>query len=88
MATTTTKINTNIRLDSKLRQEVDAIAKTMGLSFSTVVNLLLRKFILEKNIELSVSDDTMPYYNDSNSIEVNEPIEKVIDFLEKETKKE
>ena len=82
--TTTTKVNTNIRLEQKTRQTVDKIAWEMWLNFSTVVNLLLRKFILEKKIEVSIPDNTISYYeNNPNTIEVNEPIENVIDFLKK-----
>ncbi len=80
--TTTTKINTNIRLDTKTRQQVDEIASQMWLTFSSVVNLLLKKFILDKKIEISLQDDNLAFYeNNKNIIEVNEPTENLIKFL-------
>ncbi len=45
---------TTIRLDPRLRQEVDREAKKAGLTFTTVVHLLLRAFI-DGNVQIGVT---------------------------------
>lgn len=54
--TTTTKVLTNVRIDSGIKQKAIEIADQMWLSFSTVISLLVRKFILEKRIEIGIDE--------------------------------
>ncbi len=55
----TTKINKNIRLEKGLVDNVDQVSRNMWLNFSTVVNLLLKKFVMEKKIEISAWEDVV-----------------------------
>jgi len=50
----TTKVNANIRISPQLKEQTHQIANQMWLSFSWVVNLLLKKLILEQKIEISI----------------------------------
>lgn len=43
-----------IKTPKKLRNEAKKVAKEMGLPLGTVINSLLRKFVTEKEIILSV----------------------------------
>ncbi len=61
--TTATKNNTNIEIDSRVKKEVIKIADWMWLNLSTVVNLLLRKFVIEKKKKIWEHSDfqTQPF---------------------------
>ena len=43
-----TKVIANLRVDSKLKEQAWEIAQQMGISLSTVMSLLLRKFVSER----------------------------------------
>jgi len=47
-----TKVIANLRVDSTLKQQAREVAQQMGISLSTVMTLLLRKFVCEKRIEV------------------------------------
>ncbi|MDD3263088.1 MAG: type II toxin-antitoxin system RelB/DinJ family antitoxin [Candidatus Absconditabacteria bacterium] len=52
-----TKVIANLRIDSVLKQQAFEIANQMGLSLSAVMSLLLRKFVLEKRIEIGLDEN-------------------------------
>lgn len=52
-----TKVIANLRIDSSLKQQAFEIANQMGLSLSAVMSLLLRKFVLEKRIEIWLDEN-------------------------------
>ena len=54
MATpTNTATILNIKTDKKLKAEAKAVADSMGLTLTTVVNSMLKQFVLEKEITFS-----------------------------------
>ncbi len=54
MATpTNTATILNIKTDKKLKAEAKAVADGMGLTLTTVVNSMLKQFVLEKEITFS-----------------------------------
>lgn len=52
-----TKVIANLRIDTELKQQAFEIANQMGLSLSAVMSLLLRKFVLEKRIEVWLDEN-------------------------------
>ncbi len=52
-----TKVIANLRIDTELKQQAFEIANQMGLSLSAVMSLLLRKFVLEKRIEIWLDEN-------------------------------
>lgn len=52
-----TKVIANLRIESSLKEQAFKIANQMGLSLSAVMSLLLRKFVLEKRIEIWLDEN-------------------------------
>lgn len=52
-----TKVIANLRIDTNLKQQAFEVANQMGLSLSAVMSLLLRKFVLEKRIEIWLDEN-------------------------------
>ncbi len=52
-----TKVIANLRIESALKEQAFEIANQMGLSLSAVMSLLLRKFVLEKRIEIWLDEN-------------------------------
>jgi DNA-damage-inducible protein J len=42
----------NIRIDSRIRQEADALYKSMGLSLSSAVNLFLTQSVIQRRLPI------------------------------------
>lgn len=42
----------NIRIDSHIRQEADALYKSMGMSLSTAVNLFLTQSVIQRRLPI------------------------------------
>lgn len=51
------KVIANLRVDEALKEQAWEIAQQMWLSLSTVMTLLLKKFVLEKKIEVSLDEN-------------------------------
>ena len=43
----------NIRIDSNVRQEADALFRSMGMSMSTAINLFLRQAVIQGKLPLT-----------------------------------
>ena len=43
----------NIRIDSKVREQADALYKSMGLSLSSAINLFLRQSIIQGKLPIN-----------------------------------
>jgi len=50
MATNTTY---NVRIDKQVRQEADALYKSMGMSLSTAINLFLKQSVIQGKLPLA-----------------------------------
>ena len=46
-------ITYNIRIDSEVREQADALYKSMGLSLSSAINLFLRQSIIQGKLPIS-----------------------------------
>lgn len=77
------------KIDNKIKEQAQALAKSFGLNLSSLINVQLRNFIQTKKLTIGEVDDTHRSYYENNPdyIDVNQPIEKVIEFLEKNVKK-
>ncbi|MBQ7075158.1 type II toxin-antitoxin system RelB/DinJ family antitoxin [bacterium] len=42
----------NLRIEKDLKEQASDLAKQMGVSLSTIMTLLLQKFVKEKRIEV------------------------------------
>ena len=42
----------NIRIDSRIKKEADALFKTMGLSLSSAVNLFLTQSVIQRRLPI------------------------------------
>ncbi len=49
-----TKVIANLRVDSLLKAQAGDVAQQMWLSLSTVMSILLRKFVREKKLEIGL----------------------------------
>ena len=63
----------NIRIDSRIRKEADALYKSMGMSLSSAVNLFLTQSVIQRRLHI---DDIIaepfgepPAENEYNSFE-------------------
>ena len=52
-----TKVIANLRVDSKLKEQAWEVAQQMGISLSTVMSLLLRKFVSERKLEVGLDEN-------------------------------
>lgn len=62
----------SVRMDENLKRDFDAICNELGLSMSTVVNVLAKKMTREKRVPFEVSID--PFFSDLNMQALNESI--------------
>ena len=51
------KTTTSIKLDTKVKKEATKLAGELGVSFSAVVNSMLKNFIRERRLVLSVEPE-------------------------------
>jgi len=51
------KVIANLRVDSLLKQQAREVAQQMWISLSTVMTLLLRKFVCEKKLEIWLDEN-------------------------------
>lgn len=77
------------KIDNKIKQQAQELAKSFGLNLSSLINVQLRNFIQTKKLTIGETDDSHRSYYENNPdyIPVNEPIEKVIKFLKENVKK-
>jgi antitoxin component of RelBE/YafQ-DinJ toxin-antitoxin module len=52
-----TKVIANLRLEKSLKDQAIDVATKMWLSLSAVMSLLLRKFVIEKKIEIGLDEN-------------------------------
>lgn len=52
-----TKVIANLRVDSLLKAQAGDVAQQMWLSLSTVMSILLRKFVHEKKLEIGLDEN-------------------------------
>jgi addiction module RelB/DinJ family antitoxin len=55
----------NIKIDEKLKQKAQKTAEAMGIPLGTVANILLRQFVKEKEINISISNRPSAYLRDA-----------------------
>ena len=57
-------VNVNFRMDSDLKQQMDAICEELGMSLTTAFTIFAKKVCREKKIPFEVSVD--PFYSQEN----------------------
>ncbi len=70
------------RVDEKVKKDATKLAHKLGINLSNVVNIYLRKFIADKGVKVGLVDTDPAYYKNSEYIDVNEPAEVVLAYLE------
>ena len=69
----TSKTTYNIRIDSRIRKETDALYKSIGMSLSSAVNLFLTQSVIQRRLPIDeIIADPLgepPTENDHNSFE-------------------
>jgi len=54
---TYSKVIANLRIEKNLKEQASDLAKQMGVSLSTIMTLLLQKFVKEKRIEVWLDEN-------------------------------
>ena len=54
----------NIKIDSKLKQEAKKTAEALGIPLGTITSALLRQFVRDKEINLSITLKPSKYLRD------------------------
>lgn len=77
------------KVDTKIKQQAQDLAKSFWLTLSSLINVQLRNFITTKKLTIGEVDDTHRSYYENNPdyVDVHQPIEEVIDFLQANVKK-
>ncbi len=57
-------VNVNFRMDSNLKQQMEAICEELGMSLTTAFTIFAKKVCREKKIPFEVSVD--PFYSQEN----------------------
>lgn len=65
----------NIRMDEKLKKDMEQICHELGMNMTTAFTIFARKVTREKRIPFDVSID--PFYSDSNTRSLKESAEQI-----------
>lgn len=78
------------KIDNKIKEQAQALAKSFWLTLSSLINVQLRNFISTKKLTIGEVDDTHRSYYENNPdyIDVNVSGEKFVKTLEKYAKKD
>ena len=73
------------KIDNKIKQQAQELAKSFGLNLSSLINVQLRNFIKTKKLTIGESDDShLSYYeNNPDYIPVNVSGEEFLKTLKK-----
>lgn len=81
----------NVRMDEDIKREFDSFCQKAGLNTSVAVNMFARAVLRERKIPFEITDETDPFYGESNMRALRESIaqfargevvEKTIEELE------
>jgi len=56
----------NVRMDENIKKEFDIFCSRVGLNTSVAVNMFARAVLRERKIPFEITDETDPFYNQSN----------------------
>ena len=56
----------NVRIDEDVKREFDAFCMKAGLNASVAVNMFARAVLRERRIPFEITDETDPFYSESN----------------------
>ncbi|MCX6825109.1 MAG: hypothetical protein NTY80_02680 [candidate division SR1 bacterium] len=73
------------KIDNKIKQQAQELAKSFGLNLSSLINIQLRNFIKIKKLTIGETDDTHRSYYENNPeyIDVNVSGEEFLKTLKK-----
>lgn len=79
----------SVRIDEKLKQTAQKLAKQYGITLNTVINIKLREFVKEKRLVIWENDTDISYYDKNNSVDFEwTSADDVLLFLSKSLKKD
>lgn len=70
------------RIDDTKKSRLIGLCDEMGISMGTLFNIWINDFLRTPKINIELDDTHRAWYEDKDIIEVNEPIETVIDYLQ------
>ncbi len=73
------------KIDTKIKEQAQALAKSFGLNLSSLINVQLRNFIKNKRLTIGEADDTHRSYYENNPdyLDVNVSGEEFLKTLKK-----
>jgi len=81
----------HVRMDKNIKQELDEFCAKAGLNTSVAVNMFARAVLRERRIPFEITDETDPFYSESNmrrldnsiaQFKSGEVVEKTMEELE------
>ncbi|MDD2565502.1 MAG: hypothetical protein PHZ26_02810 [Candidatus Gracilibacteria bacterium] len=77
------KINVNIRIDKDLKDNASLLANQLGTNLSTILNMFLVKFTIEKKFEIGTGNisDTQFINFDNNEAQQLESLDNFNSFI-------
>ena len=79
----------SVRIDEKLKQTAQKLAKQYGITLNTVINIKLREFVKEKRLVIWENDTDISYYDNNTSVDFEwTSADDVLLFLSKSLKKD
>lgn len=67
----------NVRMDEDVKREFDAFCSKVGLNPSVAVNMFARAVLRERRIPFEITDETDPFYSESNMRRLRKSIAEV-----------
>ena len=56
----------HVRMDKNIKKELDEFCEKAGLNTSVAVNMFARAVLRERRIPFEITDETDPFYGESN----------------------
>ena len=64
----------NLRMDSDLKREMEAVCKAMGMNLTTAFTIFARKVTSERRIPFEISAPEDPFYSEKNMARLRKSI--------------
>lgn len=71
------QINVNIRMDSDVKENADALFHELGFSLTTAINAFVKQSLRERAIPFQIKADVDMYFTGTNMKYINQSLEDV-----------
>ena len=71
------QINVNIRMDSDVKENADALFNELGFSLTTAINAFVKQSLRERAIPFQIKADVDTYFTGTNMKYINQSLEDV-----------